>query len=255
MLVAFTLGLMGSLGHCVGMCSGITLLINRQGITSGWQMMLVHLGRITTYGTLGLIAGALSQTILTILSYCALPGTTSPTGGEHFGHTTLGTAFPALTGIQGLLAVLVAGMALYLALAMIGRVPSPEIYLVTLTTRWGRAIQHLTARPGGPHSAAFLLGLVWGLLPCGLILTALLTAAATGSPWRGALTMLAFGLGTWPALLGISWAARQKFPRTLPWSRHLAALVVLLFGTQMALRGLAVWGVVEHMHLGGVMVW
>jgi hypothetical protein len=63
MLLAFLLGLMGSLGHCLGMCGGVTLLLSRRGIASGWRLGLVHLGRITTYAVLGLVAGGLGQTV------------------------------------------------------------------------------------------------------------------------------------------------------------------------------------------------
>ncbi|MFQ5613892.1 MAG: sulfite exporter TauE/SafE family protein, partial [Anaerolineae bacterium] len=165
---------------------------------------------------------------------------------------------PGLDQLQGGLAVLAAAMAAYLALALVGRAPSPEVFLGRLTARWGRAMQHLTAttqRGAASPPAAFILGLVWGLLPCGLVLTALLTAAVAGSPWRGALTMLAFGLGTWPALLGAGWLVQQGLPRALPWPRQIAALVVFLFGAQMALRGLAAWGWVSHVRFGQVMVW
>lgn len=227
MLVALSLGLMGSLGHCVGMCSGITLLLSRRGTASGWRLLLIHLGRTVTYGLLGLTAGALGRTV-----ELALPG---------------------VRQWQGALALTAAGTAIYLALALVGWVPSPEIYFAGLTRRWGRVFQRLTAASG--QQSAIMLSLAWGLLPCGLVLTALLPAAVTGSPWRGALTMLAFGIGTWPALLGVGWMARQGFPRALPWSRQIAALVVLLFGTQMAMRGLAAWGWVSHLHVGSVMIW
>jgi sulfite exporter TauE/SafE len=257
MLVAFLLGLMGSLGHCVGMCSGIALLLSRQGVASGWRLLPVHLGRITTYGLLGLVAGALGHTALLILG---LPGKGTAAGAGPPGHT-MGSALPGLSQLQGGLAVVVAGMAGYFALALLGRVPSPEVYLVNLTSRWGRMMRRFTTqKTGGGVLASFLLGLVWGLLPCGLVLTALLAAAVTSSPWYGSLTMLAFGLGTWPALVGAGWVVRRGIPRVdgrrwEGWPRHVAALVVLLFGTQMALRGLAAWGWVAHLHLGSVMIW
>ncbi len=255
MLVAFVLGLMGSMGHCVGMCSGVAVLFSHQGVASGWSLLLLHTGRITTYGLLGLVAGILGRTLLLALSYCGLPSNLTEANIETLNHSA-GTGLPGLGQIQGFLAIMVAGMALYLALALLGRVPSPEIYLIKLTSRWGRMMRGLTGRSTGSSLPnAFLLGLIWGLLPCGLVLTALLTAAVTTSPWQGALTMLAFGLGTWPALLGVGWVAQRGLPHATPWSRQLAALVILLFGTQMALRGVAAWGWVDHLRLGGVMIW
>ena len=249
MLLAFLLGLMGSLGHCVGMCGSIALLLSRRGIASGWRLGLVHLGRITTYGLLGLVAGSLGQAVR--------------------------LAFPGLRQLQGALALGVAGVAVYLALALLGRVPSPELLLAGLTRHWGHAMRRMTegskqkavsSLPSGdrrlptvychlPAGTAVTVGMLWGLLPCGLVLTALLAAAVAGSPGSGALTMLAFGLGTWPALLGVGWVAQRGFPRAIPWPRQAAALIVLLFGTQMLLRGLATWGWVNHLRVEGVMLW
>ncbi len=237
MLLAFLLGLTGSLGHCVGMCGGVALLVSRRGVASGWRLLLAHLGRITTYGLLGLTAGALGDTVR--------------------------VALPGLHQLQGVLALGVAGTAVYLALALLGRVPSPEILLAGLTRRWGRTFQHLTAATTAdgarPTTVApvFAIGLLWGFLPCGLVLTALLTAGVAGSPWHGTLTMLAFGLGTWPALLGVGWLMPVwgRWATRPAWPRQAAAMVVLLFGTQMALRGVATWGWVGHLRLGGVMLW
>jgi hypothetical protein len=142
-----------------------------------------------------------------------------------------------------------------MALALLGRARSPEIYLAPLTQRWGRAMRRRPVQPARGLPALYTAGLLWGLLPCGLVLTALLAAFAAGTLWSGALTMLAFGLGTWPALLGVGWLARRGLPRTSPWPRQAAALIVLLFGVQMALRGLAAWGWVSHLSVGGMMVW
>lgn len=245
MLIALLLGLMGSLGHCVGMCSGIVLLLSRRGALTGWRLVLVHLGRISTYALLGLGAGLVGQTAV---------------GHHHMAHTAPAVP-PGLQQMQGVLALVMAAMAVYLAMALMGWARSPELFLVGVTRRWGRAMQRLTAPTGDrqarpiPPPAAVALGLAWGFLPCGLVMTALLTAAAAGTPTMGALSMLAFGVGTWPALLGADWLARRGFSRARPWPRQAAALVVLLFSTQMALRALAAWGWVSHLHLGNVMVW
>ena len=234
-LFAFLLGLMGSLGHCVGMCGPVVVLLTRRAAdvtartvsTVRGNTVLLHVGRVMTYATLGWAAGALGRVV--------------------------GMALPGLRRAQGLLALVVALMAVYMALAILGRVPSPEVYLAGWTRRWGHAVQRLTTVEHRP--SALLLGLLWGLLPCGLVMTALLAAAASGTPWGGALTMLAFGLGTWPALLTLGWLTQRGVARTRLWTRQVAALVVLLFSTQMALRGLAAWGWVAHAHVGRVMLW
>lgn len=253
MLAAFLLGLIGSLGHCVGMCSGILLLIGRQGAVTGRRMLLVHLGRTSAYALLGWIAGAFGYSMGVGLPRLAHAHAMADHAGAP--GSTLGMALPGLRLAQGVLALGVAGMAVYLALALLGRARSPEVYLASLTRRWGRTMLRFSARRDSRGLELYAIGLLWGLLPCGLVLTGLLTAVAAGSPWPGALTMLAFGLGTWPALLGVGWLARHGLPMAAPWPRHAAALVVLLFGAQMAFRGLAAWGWVNHLYLGNMMVW
>lgn len=259
MLTAFLLGLTGSLGHCVGMCSGVALLLSRKSNATGWRLLLLHGGRLTTYGLLGALAGGIGLALNAM--------------GSHAGHSHMPPAavgWPTLTVMQGGLALLTALLAVYMAIAQSGHAPSPEFFLRTLTQWWGRRMRQIqTPMPGKDRNRVFHknsvsqllaiygLGLLWGLLPCGLVGAALLTAAVSASPVTGALTMIAFGFGTWPVGLSVSLAARgsQWALRPTPHLRSLAAVLILAFGLQMALRGLAAWGLVEHLHLGGLMVW
>lgn len=228
MIVAFTLGLMGSFGHCAGMCSGVIVLLGRHpalhAARFGW--VWVHLGRLASYALLGLVAGAA-------------------------GHLIAGQ-IATLQWVQGALALLMASMALYFVLAILGRLPSPDAGLGGLTRAWGQAMRN-SAGAGHRPLAPLGLGLLWGLLPCGLVLTALFTAAVSTSPLAGALRMAVFGVGTLPSLLAVRWLARRPWAAT--WPRYGAAAVMLLFGVQFALRGLASWGVVDHLMLGGFMLW
>jgi sulfite exporter TauE/SafE len=253
MVAAFLLGLIGSLGHCVGMCGAVMLLIGRQGAVSGRQMLLVHLGRISAYALLGAIAGVLGYTIGLGSPY--LGHAHGATDQHNAGDSAAGLALPGLRLAQGVLALLVAGVAAYMALALLGRAPSPEILFARLTRRWGRMMRRISAHCGSRRLELYGIGLLWGLLPCGLVLTALLTALVAGSPWNGALAMLAFGAGTWPALLGMGWLARRGLARLPVWPRQVAALIVLLVGVQMAFRGLASWGWVNHLSVGNVLLW
>lgn len=234
-VLALTFGLLGSLSHCVGMCSGFTLLFHRRNvITNGSTLVAVHLGRILMYGILGLIGGMMGK--------------------------VLGKALPGqLRWVQGGMGLVAAIAAIYFGLALLGRMPSPEILLVGFTKRWGRtfrgiiALRHVNEYVRLPFS--FVVGLLWGLLPCGLVITAVLTAAVSGSALQGALNMLAFGAGTLPALFGIGWLSGRRLFAGIQWPRLASAVVVWLFGAQVALRGLAAWGMVGHLHLAGVMVW
>ena len=260
MFAAFLLGITGSLGHCVGMCSGVTLLLSRQGVTQGWRLYLLHLGRVLAYAVFGAVAGLAGYSVVQFLSYCA--GVVGYDGVmDHSG-----TGLPGWSLVQGGLALVTAVLAVYMALSLLGRVPSPERYFLRVTRWWGQRMRRQTAVPSSHpvNNPLTILGIgfLWGCLPCGLVLTALLTAAVTSSPLYGALTMVTFGMGTWPVALGVGWMAQasstSKARRNwaaLPQLRHVGALIVMLFGTQMALRGLAAWGWVEHLHIGKVMLW
>ena len=80
--------------------------------------------------------------------------------------------------------------------------------------------------PTQPALRALTLGLLWGWLPCGLVYSVLLVAAFAGNPVRGGATMVAFGLGTLPAMLGLSYGGARLAHEhnTLP--RLLGAVIV-----------------------------
>lgn len=221
MLASFLLGLLGSLGHCVGMCSAVIVLFDRQPIfQKKFAWLLAHGGRITTYSWLGLIFGAFGQSLF------------------------------ALDKLQAALSILFGIIAFYMASAFIGLTPSPELLFSGLSQRWGKAIRGF--KPASPLSP-FLLGLIWGLLPCGLVLTALIAAMASANALLGALTMLIFGVATIPSLFAVKWLAGKSTSRIF--SRGLASIVMMLFGFQFAMRGFASLGWVEHFMLGSFMFW
>ena len=82
----------------------------------------------------------------------------------------------------------------------------------------------------------FLLGLVWGLVPCGFLYAAQLKAAATANLWWGGATLFAFGLGTVPSMVGIglvsTWLGRDRRNQLF----RLGGWVTLLIGMLMVLR-------------------
>jgi sulfite exporter TauE/SafE len=221
MIASLLLGLLGSLGHCVGMCSAVILLFDRQTVfQSKLAWPLAHAGRITTYAMLGLVFGAFGQTLWVFDS------------------------------LQAALSLLFAILAFYMASAFIGLTPSPELLFSSLTQRWGRAIRGFRA---ASRLSPYLIGLLWGLLPCGLVLTALVTALTSASAMQGALNMAVFGIATVPSLLAVKWLAARTNSRN--WSRGLASLVMMFFGFQFAMRGFASLGMVGHFMIGSVMFW
>lgn len=221
MLASLALGLLGSLGHCVGMCSAVVILFDRQPVFQNkFAWALAHAGRVTAYALLGLAFGAFGETLW------------------------------AFDKLQAVLSILFALVAFYMASAFIGLTPSPELLFAPLTQRWGRAVR---AFKSASLPAVYLLGVLWGFLPCGLVLTALLTALASKSAVSGALNMLVFGIATVPSLFAVKWLANRSQSRV--WSRGLAALVMMLFGFQFAMRGFAALGLVGHLMLGELMIW
>ncbi|MCZ2126479.1 MAG: sulfite exporter TauE/SafE family protein [Anaerolineales bacterium] len=221
LLAPFLIGFLGSFGHCVGMCGGIVILLDRQTLFQNkLSWILVHAGRITTYSLLGAIFGVFGQTLW------------------------------SFHNLQAIISILFALIAFYMAAAFIGLTPSPELLLSGWSGRWGKLMRgYKSASPLSPY----LIGLLWGLLPCGLILAALVTAIAAKSAWLGALNMFVFGIATVPSLFLVKWLAGKSLSRL--WSRGLASLTLMVFGFQFAMRGFAALGLVNHFMLGEFMFW
>ncbi len=83
---------------------------------------------------------------------------------------------------------------------------------------------------------AFVAGLLWGWLPCGLVYSVLIWSLSSGSAVKGGLLMLSFGLGTLPSLLAMGlFATMLKHFMQLSIVRVLAALLVISFGVYQIL--------------------
>lgn len=193
----FLVGL-ASGAHCVGMCGGIVTAFSApQPLVPAaalWRRQFAfNAGRISSYAAAGALAG--------------LAGA---------GAYALGAA-PAQQFLQGAASLMLILVGLYLA-----GLSGAATWLERLGAPLWRRLQPLAARL---RAHSFAAGLVWGWLPCGLVYGALATAAAAGSPARGALAMAAFGLGTLPWLLGAGALAL----RLRAWRAVLGGLV-LAFG-------------------------
>jgi hypothetical protein len=186
LLSAFVIGLLGST-HCLGMCGGIvgalTLGVRASSPAALMPYLLAYnLGRIASYALAGALAGALGAQLLQLVS---------PAQAQSIGRLISGVFLLAfglyLTGWWRGLGVLERlGAKLWSRLEPLGRRLLP------------------VRRP----QQALALGLLWGWLPCGLVYAALAWSFASGDTGRGALQMLAFGLGTLPMLLAMGAAAR-----------------------------------------------
>jgi sulfite exporter TauE/SafE len=202
---AFLLGLAGSL-HCAGMCGPLMLALAKARPRSGLEStgrVFYHLGRIVSYCALGLILGFL-------------------------GHV----AAPA--GFQRWLSIAI-GVVLLVGLLLAARVP-----LATPVMKWITLLKSGMSRLLQRHTllSQTIMGMLNGLLPCGLVYVAAAGATATGHPLTGATYMAVFGLGTWPMMLGIHLAGqRLPLPSRLALGRITRA-AVLLMALLLILRGL-----------------
>ena len=203
-LALFLVGLLGGT-HCVGMCGGIVGALS-MGAPARWSMHLAYnTGRIASYAAAGALAGALGAVSLTLEGQAP---------------------------VRLVLYLLANLMLVALGLYLLGVTRA-----LAFTERAGqhlwRYIQPLTRRflPAQTVQQALPLGILWGWLPCGLVYSALTTALSAGSPGRGALLMLAFGIGTLPNLLlaGMLLARLNEFVRR-PLVRNASGLLVLGFG-------------------------
>jgi sulfite exporter TauE/SafE len=213
LISAFLVGLLGG-GHCVGMCGGIvsavSLSLPGEKPKTGFHFSY-NAGRITSYALAGVLAGLLGSSSL-FLSHL----------------------LPVEKALYLLANLMLIALGLYLA----GWWRGVLVLEKAGGALWKR-IQPLSKKFLPVHTVgqAFVLGLLWGWLPCGLVYSVLVAALATGSAWQGGALMLAFGLGTLPALLAMGMAAvrlRQFLQKV--WVRRSSGLLVLGFGVYGLLR-------------------
>lgn len=181
-LNAFLVGLFSTI-HCLGMCGGIigTLTmslpqqIREQPLSLLAYTAMFNIGRVMSYMLAGAVAGAFGQTVMEFLS-------------PKYAHIIL----------QTFATLIMVGIGLHLA----GWFPRLNIIEKIGQPLWQRLepIGHKLLPVHSPGQA-FLFGVIWGWLPCGLVYSALIWSTSSGTAMEGALFMLAFGAGTLPVVM------------------------------------------------------
>jgi sulfite exporter TauE/SafE len=202
---ALVTGLLGS-AHCFGMCGGISGLFAVQASVASQRSQLpravaYNLGRILTYALLGVAVALLGKGLV-----ASLPGLAVP-----------------VRLVSGALIILVG-----LQLAFGWRILAPiETAGARLWKKIAPAARGLV--PVESAVQAFGLGMIWGWLPCGLVYSVLLLAATSAEPAGGGLVMIAFGLGTMPAMV-LTGLGASRLARFMGRKRVGAGLLIVLIG-------------------------
>jgi sulfite exporter TauE/SafE len=201
----FVLGALGT-GHCIGMCGPLVFAFpGRSGrfLPHVWY----HAGRVGTYVLVGAALGA------------------------------AGMALSARTPLAGVLRLAAAVVLGAFGLMRLGWLPEPR-WMLALSLEKVPGFRRILAQgPQGPSAAGHLLtGAVFGLLPCGLSYGAFAKALGTGSAAGGALSALAFGLGTTPGLLLLGTGLAAVVRRYRRASDLLAGALMITMAVQLAIK-------------------
>ena len=213
-VLAFTTGLFGA-PHCLGMCSGLAGgVFVHQGLgRRGLNAVLYHGTRVATYVALG-VTGAL------------LGGVVVQSGAFGKG--------------QGLLMIAAGAVIVILGLGLLGLLPFAR------PARCRPMAQGTVAAPvRRPLLVPLLAGLGNGLVPCSLVFSVAIKAAATASPLQAGALMLVFGLGTVPAMLGVSLLGGLLGNAARGGYLQAAGLLVVLLGAWTLYEGVVFYDVMR----------
>jgi uncharacterized protein len=215
---AILMGLMGA-GHCATMCGPITLALVTRQPERPRQPLASHFGRICMYALLGAIIAALSAAATSYLR-----------------SELLQTAWLLLPNLLLLLSALYL-MGFRQAYAPVENMGQQVWRRLDGARTWASA--------RGGVGGDFLRGALWGMLPCGMIYSALGLAVLAAHPLEGALVMAAFGASTLPVLLALGMLSKSAVKRlqTTRTRRWLGAALLMLVAWNLYLLPARLQGV------------
>jgi len=209
LIAGFTIGIMGSF-HCIGMCGPLALSLPLNGLGNKiYAALLYNFGRVISYSLLGLLFGAIGQSV-------------------------------SLFGWQQILSIVIGVLIIVLML-----LPKKVMNLLMISkagnTFFYKIRQWLSEMLSKKQRSSLLaIGLLNGLLPCGLVYLAIAGSVATGSIIKSGLFMASFGFGTLPVMLGlmlmgnrISLSFRRKLKYVYPVFMILMASVLIVRGLDL----------------------
>lgn len=226
-------GLAMSLGHCLGMCGPLIGSLAGAQRADGFGLgrvavshLIYHSGRIGSYAIIGLVFATIGSALgLTMES----------------------------RSLQGILSLAVGAIMVVLGLGLFGLLP---VRSLLESRRLAGVVMRVTAALRQRRGAGtwFLLGAANGFLPCGPVY-AVAAGTIASRPLAGAAAMLLFGLGTIPALIAFALGAARIGPTLQSRFYRLTAVLVLLIGVQLFLRGAAAMGWISHLRFGSFVIY
>jgi sulfite exporter TauE/SafE len=224
LLLIAALGFVGSFGHCLGMCGPLTAafsLSQAQERSLVWQKLgfhvLLNTGRIVSYALVGAGIGAVGSVLIA--------------SGQMAG---IGSS------LRHIMTLLTGALLVWFGVLQINPKLLPRLPFLhpVLQGNWHQRLSTGMMQLSLHRHwwTPFLLGMVWGLIPCGFLYAAQIKAAETGTVWAGCATLLAFGLGTLPVMLGVgmttSWMSQDQRSQLF----HLGGWITLSVGLLTLLR-------------------
>jgi len=210
--IAFTLGLMGSL-HCLGMCGPLAIAFSGGYSSNKLQVisrsLQYNLGRAITYATIGLLFGLIGSFVF------------------------FAQAQQGLSIAMGVMMII----AFFSSLNI-----DNYIGQFRIVNKWKNFVHRLISPMMKEVKSypPFILGMVNGLLPCGLVYLALAGALTTGNIYSGGLFMFFFGLGTIPMLFGLVLSNQMMLGSQRKLLTKVIPYVSLAFGIFLCYRGMVV---------------
>lgn len=211
-IAALTMGFLGSF-HCIGMCGPIALALPIGHFShSGkvFAILLYNMGRIITYAGFGILFGLIGQGF-------------------------------ALAGFQQIMSVIIGSVLLLVVLVPYSWSQKTGI------AKWNGLINKVKIKLGllfkqQTFSSLFFIGLLNGLLPCGLVYMAVAGSIAIADAFKGSMFMVLFGLGTVPAMFMvtmvrdlISVKIRNKIQKVVPVFVGIMAMLLILRGLNLGI--------------------
>lgn len=212
----FIIGLVTSV-HCIAMCGGINLSQCIPGAVRGESgkpfaalrpSLLYNFGRVVSYTVVGAIVG------------------------------TLGSAISFTGTMKGIVQIAAGIFMVIMGINMLGLFP----WLRKFSLRMPRIFAGKIESKKSENNSPLVVGLLNGLMPCGPLQAMQLYALSTGSPVKGALSMLIFSLGTVPLMFGLgalSSVMSKKFTRKV---MRVGAVLVVILGLFMFSSGMSLSG-------------